>query len=60
MHIVGFRVYPRVSPGSQVIVPIDPKYGLDNKKVDPTQLAVVTSLLGFLSTTTIAILQLVQ
>jgi protein involved in polysaccharide export with SLBB domain len=52
------RIYPRVAPGAQVIVPTDPEYGLEKKGIDPAQIALVTSVLGFLSTTTIAIIQL--
>jgi len=52
------RIYPRVAPGAQIIVPTDPEYGLEKKGIDPAQIALVTSVLGFLSTTTIAIIQL--
>ena len=54
------RIYPRVSPGSIVVVPENLRYGIEKKRVDPAEVAVVTSLLGFLSTTTITILQLIQ
>jgi protein involved in polysaccharide export with SLBB domain len=60
LNLGVIRIYPRVPQGSKVVVPIDPKFGLDDQKIDPAQIAVVTSLLGFLSTTTIAILQLIQ
>jgi protein involved in polysaccharide export with SLBB domain len=52
------RIYPRVAPGAQIIVPADPEYGLEKKGIDPVQITLVTSVLGFLSTTTIAIIQL--
>ena len=54
------RIYPRVAPGAQVVVPENLKYGMEKQRVDPAQVAVVTSLLGFLTTTTITILQLIQ
>lgn len=54
------RIYPRVAPGSQVVVPENLQYGIEKKRVDPAEVAVITSLLGFLSTTTITILQLIQ
>ena len=53
-----FKIYPRVAPGSHVVVPTDPSYGLDKKGIDPAQIALFTSVIGFLSTTTIAIFQL--
>lgn len=54
------RIYPRVAPGSEVVVPENLKYGIEKNRIDPAEVAVVTSLLGFLSTTTITILQLIQ
>jgi protein involved in polysaccharide export with SLBB domain len=54
------RIYPRVAPGAQVVVPENLKYGMEKQRVDPAQVAIVTSLLGFLTTTTITILQLIQ
>lgn len=52
------KFYPRVAPGAQVIVPTDPEYGLEKRGIDPAQIALISSVMGFLSTTTIAIIQL--
>jgi protein involved in polysaccharide export with SLBB domain len=55
-----FKIYPKVPPGSTVVVPFDMSYFEDTQKTDPAQVAMVTSVLGFLSTSVIGILSLLR
>ena len=55
-----FKIYPKVPSGSTVVVPIDMRYFEEEQKTDPAQVAMITSVLGFLSTTMIGILSLLR
>lgn len=55
-----FHIYPRVPAGSTVTVPLDLIDENQDRKIDPAQVAMVSSVLGFLSTTLIGALSLLQ
>jgi hypothetical protein len=55
-----FKIYPNVPSGSTVVVPLDMRYFEDEQKTDPAQVAMIGSVLGFLSTTMIGILSLLR
>ena len=59
-NYVVFKIYPKVPSGSTVVVPFDMSYFEDKEKTDPAQVAMVTSVLGFLSTSMIGILSLLR
>jgi protein involved in polysaccharide export with SLBB domain len=52
--------YPRVPAGSTVTVPLELNKEDQDQKVDPAQVAMVSSVLGFLSTTLIGALSLLR
>ena len=55
-----FKIYPYVPSGSTVVVPLDMRYFEEEQKTDPAQVAMIASVLGFLSTTMIGILSLLR
>jgi protein involved in polysaccharide export with SLBB domain len=55
-----FKIYPYVPSGSTVVVPLDMRYFEDEQTTDPARVAMIASVLGFLSTTMIGILSLLR
>jgi len=53
-----FTVYPKVPAGSTVVVPIELELPTKEKKTDPAEVAIYTSVLGFLSSTIIGVASL--
>jgi protein involved in polysaccharide export with SLBB domain len=59
-NFLFFAVYPKVPPGSSVIVPMELELPTQEKKFDPAEVAMYSAVLGFFSSTILSLVVLLR